>query len=121
MPTASKVYCAAKGCPNTVLKGYCKACRIAKGSKTKEYDRNRGSSTKRGYGKQWRKLRDAFINENPLCNDLFEKHRGLPYMGEEVDHIIPKSQGGTDDWDNLQTLCHSCHSRKTAIENRLGR
>ena len=30
-----------------------------------------------------------------------------------VDHIIPKSAGGTDHLDNLRTLCVSCHSSKT--------
>lgn len=29
-----------------------------------------------------------------------------------VDHITPVSEGGTDDWDNLQTLCATCNSRK---------
>ncbi len=31
-----------------------------------------------------------------------------------VDHIVPKRQGGTDDWNNLQGLCWKCHQTKTA-------
>ena len=29
-----------------------------------------------------------------------------------VDHIIPESQGGTLELDNLRTLCRSCNSKK---------
>ena len=36
----------------------------------------------------------------------------------EVDHIIPVSQGGTDERDNLQGACHDCHEEKTC--NDLG-
>ncbi|MBO5856731.1 MAG: HNH endonuclease [Clostridia bacterium] len=29
-----------------------------------------------------------------------------------IDHIVPRSLGGTDDLDNLQTLCVECHNIK---------
>jgi 5-methylcytosine-specific restriction protein A len=33
-----------------------------------------------------------------------------------VDHIVPLEDGGTDDDANLQTLCASCHGKKTRCE-----
>lgn len=30
----------------------------------------------------------------------------------EVDHIVPRNQGGTDDLSNLQALCYSCNAMK---------
>ena len=30
----------------------------------------------------------------------------------EVDHIVPRNRGGTDDPDNLQALCYSCNATK---------
>ena len=42
---------------------------------------------------------------------------GLMFVGNdliEVDHIIPKKEGGTDKFDNLQPLHRHCHDVKTA-------
>jgi len=37
-------------------------------------------------------------------------------LATEVDHIVPASQGGTDDDNNLAAICTPCHRRKTASE-----
>lgn len=41
------------------------------------------------------------------------------YLLFDVDHIIPKSQGGTDARENLQLLCPTCHRRKTIADGSM--
>lgn len=38
-----------------------------------------------------------------------------------VDHIVPASEGGTDDMSNLQALCTLHHRRKTGREGQRAR
>ena len=48
-------------------------------------------------------------------------HCGLYFREDdliEVDHIIPKSQGGKDVYGNLQALHRHCHDSKTAQDNQ---
>lgn len=43
-------------------------------------------------------------------------------IATEVDHIIPLSQGGTDDDSNLMAIAgYPCHARKTARESAASR
>jgi 5-methylcytosine-specific restriction protein A len=37
---------------------------------------------------------------------------------QEVDHVTPLAQGGTDRADNLRAVCKPCHAAKTALEGR---
>jgi hypothetical protein len=39
------------------------------------------------------------------------KARTLQTAVEEVHHIIPLSEGGTNDESNLMSLCRSCHEK----------
>ena len=84
----------------------CPQCEAVKKGKERERREKRG---KRVYDTtQWKKTRKAKLSANPLC-----EHCG--YIATEVDH---KDGCNTNmNWDNLQSLCKSCHSRKTASEN----
>jgi RNA-directed DNA polymerase len=50
-------------------------------------------------------------------------HCGLFFKGDdliETDHIISKTKGGRDTWDNLQALHRHCHDEKTAYDMQPG-
>jgi 5-methylcytosine-specific restriction enzyme A len=74
---------------------------------------------KRGYDKRWKRLRDDYIADYPLCEHC--ERKGLTTIAREVDHII-EFEGLDDqkrlDRDNLQSLCRSCHAKKTAKDKR---
>ena len=62
---------------------------------------------------RWKRLRPAL-----LCEAGWRCQKcGLP-GNLQIDHVQPLAAGGAI-WDpaNLQTLCSSCHYRKTAGEN----
>jgi 5-methylcytosine-specific restriction protein A len=82
-----------------------------------QQDAQRGTASQRGYGARWRRLRDAFLQSNPICMDPSHARAGQVVAATDVDHITPKAQGGRDEWSNLQALCHACHSRKTASQD----
>jgi 5-methylcytosine-specific restriction enzyme A len=77
---------------------------------------SRSSASARGYDRRWRRLRLMVLARQPLCADPFGFHAADEHIevATEVDHIVPKSRGGRDVLVNLQGLCASCHSRKTA-------
>lgn len=77
---------------------------------------DRRSASARGYGRNWQKLRLSVLAEEPLCRACLA--RGQVVAAVDVDHIVPKSKGGTDHRSNLQPLCHPCHSVKTGTEDR---
>ena len=74
----------------------------------------------RGYGSAWTKLREVIIKRDyGLCQQCKREGRLNPYrkgQGFAVDHVVPKSLGGTDEPGNLMLLCQSHHSSKTERE-----
>ncbi len=77
-------------------------------------DANRGNSTERGYGSDWQRVRLAFLQHNPLCQDC--QDAGRTAAACEVHHVakVAVAPERRLDWDNLRALCKPCHSRRTA-------
>lgn len=113
MPVRAKHPCHHPGCTALVERGrYCD-------EHQPHVEERRGTSAQRGYGYRWQRLRRMFLAAHPLCADPFGDHQrdGVVVAATDVDHIVPRTRGGTDDESNLQQLCHSCHSRKTNAED----
>jgi 5-methylcytosine-specific restriction protein A len=110
MPSKPKRPCPEPGCRELVTKGRC-AAHIK--TMRKAFDSRRGTAQQRGYGRPWRKARQAYLRRNPLC--VLHLAAGRTEAATEVDHIIPH-RGDMElfwDRDNWQALCKSCHDRKT--------
>lgn len=79
-----------------------------------------------GFGKVYRvpeiiiAKRYKFIPKNQLnCNrkNLFKRDQGTcQYCGavgaDSIDHVVPRSRGGKNGWDNCVVACFACNQRK---------
>lgn len=72
------------------------------------YDKRRGNSNARGYDYAHRKRREEYLKRHRMCADC--KRRRATHL----DEIIP---GLGHVAGNIQGLCASCHSRKTALHD----
>ena len=114
MPYAPKKPCLHPGCPALIDSG--SRCEEHRKEYQQRLDRSRGNSHQRGYDADWRRLREAALKrDNYLCQKCLAQGRMTP--ANIVDHRIRFH--GTDDprrldLDNLESMCKSCHSTKTA-------
>jgi 5-methylcytosine-specific restriction endonuclease McrA len=98
VPAASRAFPVAE-----LKRGRCRSCLAAQ---QRAKDKRRGTTTQRGYGHAWTKLRAKLLADCPYCVWCGSVER------LSVDHIVPRNQGGTDDLSNLRVLCFSCNTRR---------
>ncbi|TXH50498.1 MAG: HNH endonuclease [Desulfurellales bacterium] len=77
----------------------------------------RKKTAERGYGSRWRTESKKHLRAYPLCVICGKSNRIT--AAKCVDHIIPHRGSAALFWDvnNWQSLCYSCHSRKTVRED----
>lgn len=113
MPKKPLRPCSHPGCPNLCEGQFCEQHRVEERRKYDKYERS--SDVNRKYGRAWKRIRDRYAAEHPLCEMCLKEGRLTPV--QEVHHILPVSKGGTHARDNLMSLCQSCH---TKIHHDLG-
>lgn len=70
--------------------------------------------------KHWRKLRDTYLKEHPICADCLAK--GIVTPATSVHHVkSPFKKGEINynlllDYNNLMSLCDECHGIRHAEE-----
>jgi len=113
MPKKPKRPCSFPGCPNFTNRQYCDE---HEQQERKRYDKfERSPDINKKYGRAWRKVRERYAGAHPLCEQCLKEGRLVPV--EEVHHILPLKWGGTNDFDNLMSLCQSCHAK---LEREIG-
>ena len=81
----------------------------------KAWTHTRPSRHARGLGNDWQRVRSLVMRRDMhLCQPC--KLAGRLTPATECDHILPRSQGGTNDPANAQAICAACHLAKSAAE-----
>ncbi|MGG1483500.1 HNH endonuclease signature motif containing protein [Peribacillus castrilensis] len=114
MANKAKRPCNHVGCGELTSDSYCAA---HKKLKHRQYKQQRTDKKEQDFysSTRWRRVRAKKMANNPLCEICLSN--GLLTGADMVDHIKPIKQGGALlDMSNLQSLCNSCHRRKTAKE-----
>lgn len=90
---------------------------MTEGDRKRRYDSRRGSSSARGYDKDWRACRLAYLAAHPLCecDDCKAGELRITPAGV-VDHILSIEERPDLRlvWSNLRAMAKACHDRRTA-------
>lgn len=107
--------CTYPGCPALVPAVRGGRCEIHAKLVRRENEKHRRGH--RLYDRRWQRERDRYLREHPLCVTCTNVGRVVP--ATEIDHKVPHCGDLVLFWDksNWQSMCHTCHSSKTARED----
>ena len=107
MPYKPPKPCSYPGCPNLTHDRYCEKHQR---EVNRNYDRyHRDPESPGRYSGEWRQIRKMQLHRQPLCEMCLREGRYT--AASLVHHIRPLAEGGSNEADNLLSLCSPCHSR----------
>jgi len=127
MPSRPLKPCNKIGCTNLTRDRYCDQHkhlaeqRQRDKQRDKHYDKYKRNQQARAFyhSKEWERIRLAVLSrDNFLCQECLKNKRITRAV--IADHIVPLLVAWDKrlDMSNLQSLCQSCHNRKTAEDKR---
>lgn len=114
MPYKPKRPCSYPGCPKLTEGMYCEEHKKLTDQQYNLYQRDKKAQSFYR-SDEWKAVKKRHLALEPLCRECSKE--GKLVRATMVDHIVPIKEGGAPLADtNLQSLCWSCHSRKSAQE-----
>ena len=105
MPRKPLKPCRYPGCPKLTSGLYCEDHQGIMDRNYNQYTRSANHNKK--YGRAWKRIRDRYIKEHPLCELCLKEQKLIP--ATEVHHIVFVENGGGNEDSNLLAVCHSHH------------
>lgn len=93
----------------------CAACeakaKATNREKTRRYDKARGTTSERGYGTDWQKVRAVQLKQFPVCQCDRCREMGRVKPADTVHHIqsVERAPELRLDPDNLKSMAWECH------------
>ena len=110
MPYKPPRPCSYPGCPLLTNDRYCEKHKQVVDKQYNQFQRDKEAQAFYE-STAWRRLRRIKLEMNPICEECKKA------KATTADHIIPIKQGGAAlDINNLQSLCGSCHGKKSIKE-----
>jgi len=114
MPSKPRRPCKSPMCPNLCDTDYCTEHEHL--DSRKQYDKTMRPQYRKLYATvAWQRIRQRILSEYPFC--VLCEAQGIVTKATDIDHILDHI-GDTILFyqrNNLQALCKSCHSSKTAL------
>ena len=107
VPSKPKRPCSHPGCPRLTNGRFCEEHAKAEAKRYEQYDRD--PETRRRYGRVWKRIRDAYVQQHPVCELCQQDGRLVPTA--EMHHKTPLAEGAPHARENLIALCKACHAK----------
>ena len=113
MPKKPKHPCAYPGCPNLTDNQYCPQHEKIARQQFDKYQRN--PHVNKTYGRAWKRIRDRYASEHPLCEMCLKE--GRVTLMEEVHHMTAVVCIGLTMYLKMKSMLSvPCSNRKKSME-----